>query len=36
MGFWGRVFGRESMVIEEAVKSNNFDPTKTPTRAGYE
>jgi len=37
MGFWERVFGRESMVIEEAAKSSdNFDPTKTPTRAGYE
>lgn len=37
MGFWGRVFGREPMVaIEEAAKSKEFDPTKTPTRAGYE
>lgn len=35
MGFWGRVLGREPLVeIQEAAKE--FDPTKTPTRSGYE
>lgn len=33
MGFWQRVFGTQD-VVTEAVKE--LDPTKTPTRAGFE
>lgn len=36
MGFWQRILGRELTPIDEAAKTSDIDPTKTPTRSGFE